>query len=65
MKETYSPKVINEDIKHGQQQDQDNSTPLGLEPNDDHDAGNKPKQADEHTPEAPLAGEDEADKEED
>lgn len=65
MKATYSPKVINQDIKHRQQQDQENSTPLGLEPNDNHDAGNKPKQADEHPPEAPLPREDEADKQED
>lgn len=61
----YSPEIINQHVKHGQQQNQQNRAPLGLEADDDHDAGDQAEQADHDAPEAPLAGEDEADEQED
>ena len=61
----YRPKVIHKHIEETQQDHQQDSTPFCLEPDDDHDTGNKSQQADENPPEPPLAREDESDKKKD
>lgn len=62
---TYRPEVVDEHVEHAQQQHQHDGAELSLEANDDHDAGDEAKQTNDHTPQAPLAGEDEPDEEED
>lgn len=62
---TYRPEVVHKHIEHTQKHNQDDSTPLRLEANDDHDASDEAKQTNKHTPEAPLAREDKAHKQED
>lgn len=63
--ETYRPEVVNQNVENTQQNDQDNSTPLSLEANNDHHASDKTKQTNNYTPEAPRASEDESDEEKD
>lgn len=62
---TYGPEVVGQDVENAEDQNQQGSTELGLEANDNHDARNKAKKRHNHTPEAPLSSEDEADEEED
>lgn len=65
MSQTYSPEVINQHVENAQQHDQKDSAPLGLESNNDHNTRNETEQADNDSPQTPLAGEDKADEEED
>ena len=65
IQKTYRPEVVNQHIEHTQQNHQENSTPLGLETHNNHDASTQTEQADNNTPQAPLAGEDESNKKED
>lgn len=37
---SYRPEVVDENVEHTQQHNQNDGTPLGLETNDDHNAGN-------------------------
>ena len=62
---TYRPEVVDQHIEHTQQNHQENSTPLSLEAHNNHNASTQTEQADNDTPQAPLAREDESDKEED
>lgn len=63
--QSYSPEVVNQHVEHAEQNNQNNSAPLGLEANNDHDARDQTKQTDQHAPEAPGARENEANEEED
>lgn len=60
-----SPEVVDQDVEDAQDEDEQDGAQLGLEANDDHDAGNEAENADGDAPEAPLARRDETDKEED
>jgi hypothetical protein len=62
---TYSPEVVDKDVEDAENQDQENSGELGFETNDNHDASNKAKQANEYSPNVPFTGKDEANEEED
>jgi hypothetical protein len=59
------PEVVDQKVEDAEDDDEHNGAELGLESNDDHNAGNEPKQANTDPPEAPVATEDEADEEED
>lgn len=61
---TYRPEVVHQDVEHTQDQNQHDSAPLGLETNNDHDARDEPKQANQYTPKTPLAGKHESDEQE-
>lgn len=60
-----SPEVVHQQVKAAQDDDKQGSAVLGLETHDNHDTGASAKDADEDTPEGPLAAEDEANEEED
>lgn len=62
---TYRPEVVDKHVENAQQNNQYDSTPLCLEPNNDHDGGDKSQETDKDSPERPGAREDKADKEED
>ena len=59
------PEVVDKEIEDAQDDNEHDGTELGLEANDDHDAGHKANDADDHTTDAPFAGKDEPDEEED
>lgn len=62
---TYSPEVVDKDVEHAQNGDENDGAPLGLEANDNHDASNETDQDDGNATNAPLASEDEANEQED
>lgn len=62
---TYSPEVVDQNVEDAEDQDQEGSAKLGLEADDDHDAGDQAEQGDKGTANGPLAAEDKADEEED
>lgn len=59
------PKVIDEDVEDGEEEDEEHGRPLCLEANRDHDAGNETQERSQDTDERPFAVESGADKEED
>lgn len=59
------PPVVDVEVEDAEDEHQHNSRELGLEANNDHDAGNQSEQASNDSPEAPVATEDEANEEED
>ena len=61
---TYRPEVVDKDVENAQDGDEDDGAPLGLETNNDHHAGNETDHDDRHATNAPLAGEDEANEQE-
>lgn len=61
---TYSPEVVDKEVKDGEDDDKESGAKLGLEADDDHDAGAGAEEGDEDAPDGPGAGEDEADKQE-
>lgn len=63
--QSYRPEVVNQNIEHTQKNNKNNSTPLGLETDNDHDARDQTEQANQDAPEAPLTRENEADEQED
>lgn len=63
--QTYSPEVVDEQVEDAEDDDQKSGAELGLEADNDHDAGSSTKEADNDTPDGPFAAEDETDKEED
>jgi len=65
VRKTYCPEVVHQYIEHTQQNNQDDSTPLSLEANNDHDTSDETKSTNNDTPEAPCASEDESNEEED
>ena len=62
---TYSPEVVDERVEDAEDDDEQGGAELGLEADNDHDAGDEADEADNDAPDGPLAAEDEADKEED
>lgn len=63
--QTYSPEVVDKQVEDAEDDDQKSGAELGLETDNDHDAGSSTEEADNDTPDGPLAAEDETDKEED
>jgi len=61
---TYRPEVVDKDVEDAQDGDEDDGAPLGLETHNDHDAGDESDHDDRHATNAPLAGEDEANEQE-
>ena len=61
---TYRPEVVDKDVENAQDGDEDDGAPLGLETNNDHHAGNETDHDNRHATNAPLAGEDEANEQE-
>lgn len=61
---THSPEVVDEQVEDAQNDNKHYSAPLGLESDNDHDTSHGTKKNDNQSPEAPLACEDEANKEE-
>ena len=61
---TYRPEVVDKDVENAQDGDEDYGTPLGLETNNNHHAGNETNHDDRNATNAPLAGKDEANEEE-
>lgn len=59
------PEVVDQKVEDAENDDEHDGAELGLETNDDHDAGDKSEQADADPPEVPVAAENEADEEED
>ena len=59
------PPVVDVEVEDAEDQHQHDGRELGLESNNNHDAGNESKQASHDPPEAPVTAENEADKEED
>lgn len=62
---TYSPEVVDEEVEDGEDDDQQGGAELGLEANDNHDAGNGADERDKDPAESPGAAEDETHEEED
>ena len=62
---TYRPEVVHKNVEDAQNHDKHNGTPLRLESNRNHDTSHSADQNHKHSPEAPLASEDEADEQED
>lgn len=60
-----SPEVVDEEVEDGEDDDQQGGAELGLEANDNHDAGDGADERDKDPAESPGAAEDEAHKEED
>lgn len=61
---TYRPEVVDKDVEDAQDGDENNGTPLGLETHNDHHAGDESNHDDRHATNAPLAGKDEANEQE-
>ena len=59
------PEVVDQDVEDAEDDHQQNRAELGLEPHNHHNAGHEANQADKDPAKAPVAAEDEADKEED
>jgi hypothetical protein len=59
------PEVVDQDVEHTEDNDQQNRAELGLEPYNHHDAGHEANQADKDSSKAPVAAEDKANEEED
>ncbi len=64
-RDTYSPEVVDQNVEDAENDNQEGSAELGLESNDNHDAGDKTEERDNDAPDGPLSAEDEADEEED
>jgi hypothetical protein len=64
-KHTYRPEVVDQQVEDAENNDKHDGTPLGLEPDDNHDTSHGAKQNDYRSSKAPLASEDEANKQED
>jgi hypothetical protein len=62
---TNRPEVVDQHVEDAQDHDQDGRAPLRLESDDNHDARNQTDHADQDSPDAPVALEDEANEEED
>ena len=60
----YRPPVVDQDVENTENNHEDNGAPLGLESNDNHHARHKSEDAHENPPEAPRAGKDEPDEQE-
>jgi hypothetical protein len=61
---THGPEIVDQNIEDAQNDDQQRSTPLSLEADNDHYASDKPEQADQNPANRPLPGEDESDEQE-
>lgn len=60
-----SPEVVDQQVEDAQNDNEQSGAVLGLESNDNHDAGDAAKRRDNDAPERPLATEDKSDEEED
>lgn len=65
MRVVDGPEVVDEDVEDGEDEDEEDGGPLGLEADGDHHAGDEADDGHEDAREAPLALEDEAEEEED
>lgn len=63
-KVTYGPEVVDQQVEHTEDDHQHDRTELCLEPNHNHHAGHKSKQAHNHPPDPPLPCENEPDEQE-
>lgn len=61
---TYSPEVVDKEVEDAENNDEESGAELGLEADDDHDAGASTQDADDDAPDGPGTAEDEADKQE-
>lgn len=61
----HAPPVVDEDVEDGEESDKEACTPLGLESDGDHDAGDKTDERDDDTGKCPVALEDESNEQED
>ena len=59
------PEVVDQDVEDTEDQDKQDGAELGLEAYDDHDTSHSADQNDNDATEAPLAGKDKSNKEED
>lgn len=62
---TYRPPVVDEQVEYAKDHHQQDSAPLGLESDNDHDTRQEAQDANKHAPEAPVARKHEAAKEKD
>ena len=62
---SYRPEVVDEDVENTQNHDQNNRTPLRLEPHHDHHARHQTHNNHEDPPHAPVASKHEPDEQED
>jgi hypothetical protein len=60
----YRPEVIDQQIENAQDDHKHNCTELGLETNHNHHTGDESEKGNDHSPDAPLATENEANEEE-
>lgn len=60
-----APEVVDDEVEYAQNENEHGGAPLGLESDHDHDACNETSQADNDSPETPVASEHETDEKED
>ena len=63
--DTHRPEVVDKDVEHTEDNDQDDSTPFCFESNNNHDRGNETNAADNDSPQAPFARKDESNEQKD
>jgi hypothetical protein len=62
---TYRPEIVDKDVEHAQDSNEDNRAPFGLETNDNHNASNESDHDERHATNGPLARKDKANEQED